>query len=79
MLHDHRAFDPARAGYRAIYRTDQANHCPGCGRSHWIVGRASAECAFCATAVPLDLSRSLGVGLFHSTAAHRGKPAAWAA
>ena len=26
---------------------------PGCGRTHWIIGRMSAECAFCATALPL--------------------------
>ena len=26
---------------------------PGCGRTHWIIGRISAECAFCATALPL--------------------------
>lgn len=43
---------PARAAI-ATYRIGQA--CPGCGRSHWHVGRATAECAFCATAMPLAL------------------------
>jgi hypothetical protein len=35
------------------YRKNEANHCPGCGRSQWIVGRTTAECAFCSTALPL--------------------------
>jgi hypothetical protein len=29
------------------------NHCPGCGRTQWLIGRMSAECAFCSTALPL--------------------------
>jgi hypothetical protein len=41
-------------GYRPVYRQHQVNHCPGCGRSHWLVGRLLAECGFCATALPLD-------------------------
>jgi hypothetical protein len=49
---------PARApsprGYRPVYRQRQVNHCPGCGGSHWLVGRLLAECGFCATALPLD-------------------------
>lgn len=44
--------DPPRRGYHAVYRPRQTNHCPGCGRSHWYVGRASAECGFCSTALP---------------------------
>ena len=47
------AFDPSRRGYHAVYRQHETNRCPGCGRSHWYVGRASAECGFCATALPL--------------------------
>lgn len=39
-------------GYAPTYRHGQVNHCPGCGRSHWHVGRFSAECAFCGTALP---------------------------
>lgn len=46
-------FDPARRGYHAIYREHETNHCPGCGRTHWYIGRLSAECGFCATAIPL--------------------------
>ena len=43
---------PAR-GYHAVYREHEVNHCPGCGRTQWLVGRVSAECAFCSTALPL--------------------------
>lgn len=42
-----------KRGYGACYLEGEVNHCPGCGRTHWIVGRLSAECAFCATALPL--------------------------
>ena len=50
--------DPAGRGYYAVYREREVNHCPGCGRTHWILGRLSAECAFCATAIPLAESLS---------------------
>ena len=45
--------DPAVRGYHAVYREHEVNHCPGCGRTHWLIGRMLAECAFCATALPL--------------------------
>jgi hypothetical protein len=56
--------DPALRGYHAVYRSGQVNHCPGCGRSHWLVGRLSAECGFCATALPLVEGGMNGTGLF---------------
>lgn len=40
-------------GYLVQYHRDETNHCPGCSRTHWLVGRISAECAFCGTALPL--------------------------
>lgn len=43
-------------GFRPAYRDDVVNHCPGCGRSNWLVGRVTAECAFCSTALPLAFS-----------------------
>ena len=58
--------DPARRGYHVVYRESEANHCPGCGRSHWYVGRLSAECAFCGTALPLAETMMIGAGLFRS-------------
>lgn len=51
-------YDPTLRGYHAVYREDETNHCPGCGRTHWLIGRVSAECAFCATALPLAESLS---------------------
>lgn len=38
---------------RPAYRPHETNACPGCGQSHWMVGRMTAECAFCGTALPL--------------------------
>ena len=46
-------YHPTVRGYHAVYREHEINHCPGCGRTHWIIGRVSAECAFCTTALPL--------------------------
>jgi hypothetical protein len=43
----------AKRGHHIVYRANESNHCPGCGRSHWYIGRISAECGFCGTAVPL--------------------------
>ena len=63
--------DPSRRGYHVVYRENQVNHCPGCGRSHWYVGRLSAECGFCATALPLAETLTIGTGLFRQ----RGRPA----
>lgn len=44
----------AERGYRLVYRPDVVNACPGCGHSNWLLGRHSAECAFCTTALPLQ-------------------------
>ncbi|WP_243451017.1 hypothetical protein [Sphingosinicella sp. CPCC 101087] len=55
--------DPSRRGYHVVYRENEVNHCPGCGRSHWYVGRLSAECGFCGTALPLADAGTWGVGL----------------
>ena len=40
-------------GFQPVFRSQASNTCPGCGRSHWLVGRSTAECAFCATALPI--------------------------
>jgi|SRR6476646_5995351 hypothetical protein len=47
----------AKRGHHIVYRANESNHCPGCGRSHWYIGRISAECGFCGTAVPLAEAR----------------------
>ena len=41
-------------GYHIVYREQEVNHCPGCGHTHWYIGRTMAECAFCTTALPLE-------------------------
>jgi hypothetical protein len=63
MYQDFRAFSPM-TGYRLVYRPRENNHCPGCGQTHWIVGRSTAECAFCATALPLQDGGATGTGTF---------------
>lgn len=70
----------ANRGYHVAYREAEVNHCPGCGRTHWYIGRTSAECAFCATALPLAEASTMS----HQTPVlvrHRRMPAehAWAA
>lgn len=56
--------DPARRGFLPLYHHGEVNRCPGCGRSHWYVGRLSAECGFCGTALALADTGMTGVGLF---------------
>jgi hypothetical protein len=48
------AYKFAAQGFRPMYHDDEANVCPGCGMSQWLVGRVTAECAFCGTAIPLE-------------------------
>lgn len=53
-------FNPNARGYHAAYHEGEVNHCPGCGRTHWHIGRLTAECAFCSTALPLQASLTRG-------------------
>ena len=55
-----KSFDPALRGYIIHYHVGEANHCPSCGRSQWMVGRLMAECAYCETALPLENNRGVG-------------------
>lgn len=41
------------SGPLPVYHEHGHNHCPGCSRSQWLVGRTTAECFFCGTALPL--------------------------
>lgn len=47
------SLNPMNRGYRILYRAGATNYCPGCGHAHWYIGRNAAECAFCATVLPL--------------------------
>ena len=53
-------FRPDQRGYHVVYRDHETNHCPGCGRSQWLIGRLMAECAFCSTALPLESGLTMG-------------------
>lgn len=66
----------AQRGHHIVYRTNADNHCPGCGRSQWYIGRISAECGFCGTAVPLAEARHDEVGPSGGAAASRSRRAA---
>ncbi|NUT00677.1 MAG: hypothetical protein HOP96_06855 [Sphingomonas sp.] len=68
-------------GYHAVYREHEVNHCPGCGRTHWLIGRMSAECAFCTTALPLaeaSMRSHTGPAIIQHKNRHH-PDAAWAA
>jgi hypothetical protein len=45
--------DLAARGHHVVYRASETNRCPGCGRAQWYVGRVTAECVFCGTAIVL--------------------------
>jgi hypothetical protein len=47
------AFTPH--GYQLAYDGPETR-CPGCSRHNWYIGRSTAECAFCTTAIPLTRS-----------------------
>ena len=72
-------FNPARRGYHAMYRENETNHCPGCGRTHWYVGRTLAECGFCATALPLAESFRQPPTAVFITRSRPHRPSAFAA
>jgi hypothetical protein len=46
--------DLSSRGYQVLFWRDQVNHCPGCGKTQWHVGRLTAECGFCGTALAID-------------------------
>lgn len=60
---------PHERGYHVVYRDHEVNHCPGCGRSQWLIGRMLAECAFCSTALPLENGMLCG----NQTVQHSGR------
>lgn len=64
----------ARRGHHIIYRANEDNHCPGCGRCNWFIGRVSAECGFCGCAVPLAEARLDGDRLKRAAGDKRRHP-----
>jgi hypothetical protein len=61
--------DLAGRGHHVVYRMEETNRCPGCGRAQWHVGRQTAECAFCSTAIPLAEAKWVGPGIAAAPAA----------
>lgn len=67
--------DQALQHYSLSYHGGIVNHCPGCAGTHWLVGRMTAQCARCETALPLaqiaeSATRPLFVSRVSSTACH---------
>ena len=56
------ALDFRSRPYCLVYRPDTVNHCLGCTRTKWMVGRMVAECGFCGTVLPLRNSPLLATG-----------------
>ncbi len=44
----------ALANWPHAYRPEAPEPCPDCGFSNWLVGRITAECACCGTALPIS-------------------------
>ena len=56
----HFGTDLAARGHHVVYRANESNRCPGCGRAQWYVGRITAECGFCGTAGALAEAKWAG-------------------
>lgn len=48
------------SGFRILYRDGEQNSCPACGGQNWMIGRMTAECSFCGTALPLKHAHGFG-------------------
>ncbi|PKB13327.1 hypothetical protein B0I00_3365 [Novosphingobium kunmingense] len=51
-------------GYQVLFHADSVNRCPGCHGTNWLVGRITAECARCGTALPLAEAATMGLDPF---------------
>jgi hypothetical protein len=65
--------DLSARGHHVVYRSNESNRCPGCGRAQWYVGRITAECGFCGTAVALAEAKWAGSSGSEAAAAIAGK------
>lgn len=50
-------------GRPVVYRPGSETACPECGKTNWLVGRSTAECAHCATALPLSADQGHWIDL----------------
>ena len=62
--------DLAARGHHVVYRANESNRCPGCGRAQWYIGRMTAECGFCGTAVALAEAKWSGSGAANAVTAN---------
>ncbi len=56
LIEPMRASDPeaiALRGNHVVFRPGETNRCPGCSGTHWQVGRVTAECFLCGTALAI--------------------------
>jgi hypothetical protein len=56
------------------FRPGEAAACPDCGATSWHVGRRSAECASCCTALPLVGGGPLGAAAGRLRKGQKGSP-----
>lgn len=57
-------FAASARGYQVLFHADTLNRCPGCHGTNWLVGRITAECARCGTALPLAEAAQMGLDPF---------------
>lgn len=64
---DYRVINPADSALH-LYDLKDRNHCPNCAGLQWYIGRLTAECAHCGTALSLSaISSQPHRPLFSST------------
>lgn len=53
--------DLSARGYQVLFWRGAVNRCPGCGHSQWYIGRVTAECGICGTALPINEATQAGL------------------
>ncbi len=56
-----KAYNLLARGYQVLFRAEELNYCPGCGGTNWYIGRVTAECGRCGTALPLSEAAATGL------------------
>jgi hypothetical protein len=60
--------DLSARGYQVLFHRGETNRCPGCGKVQWFVGRITAECALCGTALSIAEGELTGFNPLHQQA-----------
>jgi hypothetical protein len=63
----------ASGGRQGPFRAGEAAACGDCGAGNWLVGRRSAECASCGTALPLAGGGPIGAAAARLRKGQRGR------